>query len=245
MRFITLGVLAATLMATTLYGEPQRMVVTINATDGVALTGTYFSPARRGPAILLLHQCNMDRRAWEDLAGDLVGIGIHVLTIDFRGFGESGGPRVPFAELRKTVIPEKWPDDVETAYAFLRGRPDVDKTRIAIGGASCGVTQSSDLVTHHPEVRTVMFLSGVASDAGLHYIAQTPTLAVFGAASEDDKAAAAGITAVLHASTNPKSTFKIYSGTEHGVPMFARNPELKPLVVTWLKSRLLDRSQTH
>src|ERR1700686_3671468 len=29
-----------------------------------------------GPAILLLHQCNMDRRAWEDLAGELVGIGI-------------------------------------------------------------------------------------------------------------------------------------------------------------------------
>ena len=44
-----------------------------------------------------------------------------VLRIDFRGFGESGGPRVPFAELRKTIIPEKWPGDVETAYAFYAG----------------------------------------------------------------------------------------------------------------------------
>ncbi len=31
---------------------------------------------------------------------------------------------------------------------------------------------------------------------------------------------------------------RIYSGTEHRVPMFAKNPELEPMVVDWLKTQL-------
>ena len=63
-------------------------------------------------------------------------------------------------------------------------------------------------------------------------------LAIFGAASEGDTGAAAGIKAALEASKNAKSTLKMYGGTEHGVPMFAKNAELQPMIVAWLKARL-------
>jgi hypothetical protein len=76
-------------------------------------------------------------------------------------------------------------------------------------------------------------------------VTQTPALAIFGAASEDDKAAAAGIKAALQASKNPRSMLKIYAGTEHGVPMFAKNPELEPMIVSWLKAQLLSNASTH
>jgi predicted alpha/beta hydrolase len=56
--------------------------------DGVNLKGTHFSSGRCGPAILLLHQCNMDRHAWGGLAADLAGNGFHVLAIDYCGYGE-------------------------------------------------------------------------------------------------------------------------------------------------------------
>ena len=57
--------------------------------------------------------------------------------------------------------------------------------------------------------------------------------------------AAAGIKAVLEASKSSESTLKIYAGAEHGVPMFAKNPELEPMVVSWVKARLLSHNRTH
>ena len=50
------------------------MKIEIKAPDGVNLKGTYVSPGRPGPAVLLLHQCNMDRHAWDSLAQDLFSV---------------------------------------------------------------------------------------------------------------------------------------------------------------------------
>jgi dienelactone hydrolase len=244
MKSIVLGVAAMLAAATLAAAETQKKDVDIKAPDGVNLKGTYYSSGTPGPAILLLHQCNMDRRAWDGLAADLATAGISVLTIDFRAFGESGGDRMPFRELSQTVIPQKFPGDVEAAYAFLRAQPGVDRTRVAAGGASCGVTQSSALAARRPEITTLMVLSGTASDETKAYIAKTPALAVFGAAAEEDRNAAAGIKAIVDASKNAKSVLKMYAGAEHGVPMFARNPELQPMIVSWLKTQLLSKNPT-
>jgi dienelactone hydrolase len=245
MRSFVLGIAAILTVATVTAAETQRKDVDIKGPDGVSLKATFFSPGRSGPAILLLHQCNMDRHAWDGLAKDLADGGMHVLTLDFRGFGESGGDKLPFAEARRTVIPQKFPGDVEAAYTYLLSQKGVDKTRVAVGGASCGVEQSSDLAVRHHEIRTLVLLSGPASDAGIAYVTQTPALAIFGAASEDDKAAAAGIKTAVQASKNPRSMLKIYAGTEHGVPMFSKNPELEPMIVSWLKAQLLSNASTH
>jgi dienelactone hydrolase len=231
-------------LATGASAQVQKRDIDIKSSDGVNLKATYFSPARPGPAILLLHQCNMDRHAWDSLARDLAGSGVHVLTIDFRGYGESGGEKLTDAAQRRAVVQEKWPGDVDAAYAYLLSQKAVDTSHVAAGGASCGVTQSSDLAARHHDIKTLMVLSGTATDATRTYIAQTPALAIFGAASEGDSGAAKGIKDILDASKNPRSTIKIYAGTEHGVPMFAKNPELEPMIVTWIKGQLLPKGGT-
>ena len=224
--------------AALVFADAEKKDIDLKAPDGLNLRATYSSPGRPGPAMLLLHQCNMDRHAWDGLAKDLTEAGIHVLTMDFRTFGESGGEKVPYPVLAGTIIPQKFPGDVEAAYTFLLSQKGVDKSRVAVGGASCGVTQSADLASRHHEIKTMMLLSGVASDAAKSYIAQTADLSIFGAASEGDTGAAAGIKAALEVSKNAKSTLKMYGGTEHGVPMFAKNAELEPMIVAWLKARL-------
>jgi len=239
-----LAIATALSFAAGLSAEVQKKDVDIKAPDGANLKGTYFSAAKPGPAMLLLHQCNMDRHAWDGLAEDLAGNGFQVLTIDFRGFGESGsGKAVDPAERRAGM--QKWPGDVDAAYAFLTSQKGVDQSRIAVGGASCGVTQSSDLAARHHEIRALMLLSGQASDAAKAYIAGNATLAVFGAASEGDTGAAKGIQEAVAASKDPKSVVKIYAGTEHGVPMFAKNPELEPMIVAWLKAQMPAAGGTH
>ena len=90
-----------------------------------------------------------------------------------------------------------------------------------------------------------MLLSGTASEAAKAYLAATPALAVFGAASEGDASAAKGIKEAVGASKNPQSRLRIYMGSEHGVPMFPKNPELEPMIVSWMKARLLGQGATH
>jgi len=225
--------------------ETQKKEIDIRTSDGTNLKGSYFSPGRPGPAILLLHQCNMDRHAWDGLAQDLASAGFHVLTVDFRGFGESGGDRNADAAQRRTVMQEKWPGDVDAAYAYLLAQKGVDKARVAAGGASCGVTQSSDLAARHHEIKALMLLSGSASAATKDYLTATPAVAVFGAASAGDTNAAKGIQEAVGASKNPQSSVKIYDGTEHGVPMFAKHADLEPMIVTWLQAQVGGHAGHH
>jgi dienelactone hydrolase len=239
-----LAIAAILIFAAGLSAEVQKTDVDIKASDGVSLKGTYFSAGRPGPAMLLLHQCNMDRHAWDGLAADLAGNGFNVLTVDYRGFGESGGSKSTDPDTRAAVR-QKWPGDVDAAFAYLTKQKGVDQSRLAVGGASCGVTQSSDLAARHHEIRALLLLSGMASDAAKAYIAGNASLPVFGAASEGDTNAAKGIQEAVAASKDPKSVVKIYAGTEHGVPMFAKNSDLEPMIVAWLKAQLPAAGGTH
>ena len=232
------------LLATSASAEVQKKDVDITTSDGVTLKATYFSPGRQGPAMLLLHQCNMDRHAWDTLAADLAGAGIHVVAVDYRGYGESGGEKITDQAQRREMMQRKWPGDIDAAYEFLMSQEDVDKAHVAAGGASCGVTQSSNLAARHHEIKTLMVLSGSATDATKAYIAETASLAVFGTASDADGSAAQSIKDIVEASKNPHSTVKIYGGSEHGVPMFAKNLELEPIIVNWLKARLAVKGST-
>lgn len=229
MKSIMLAASAILTVSLSLAADSQKKDVDIQTPDGTSLKGSYYSPGKPGPAILLLHQCNMDRHAWDGLAKDLADTGFHVLTIDFRGFGQSaGGAR------------DKWPGDVDAAYTFLTSQKGVDKSRVAAGGASCGVTQASNLAVRHHEIKALVLLSGSASDEAKAYFAATPNLPIFGAASVGDTGANKGIEEALAPSKNPHTKGFHLEGTEHGVPMFGKHPDLEPMIVQWLKAQLSE-----
>jgi pimeloyl-ACP methyl ester carboxylesterase len=224
--------LAAVVLSVAALGGCRRRVppdpahdVDIVTSDFVVLKAGYFSPGKPGPGILLIHQCNMDRHAWDTLTPDLVRAGFHVLTFDQRGFGDTAGGG---ADQNKALA------DAEAAYVYLRSKDDVDKGRMAAGGASCGVTYSSALARKHPEIQALLLLSGSASDAARAYVKANSSLAVFGAAADRE---AADIRAVVKASRHPQSELRIVRGRAHGVPMFDEDPDLKPSIVKWLTAR--------
>src|ERR1700722_3097484 len=116
MKILAIAVTLA--FAAGLSAEVQKKDIDIQASDGTNLKGTYFSTGRSGPAILLMHQCNMDRHAWDGLAADLARGGINVLTFDNRGFGDSGGSKSTDPDTRAAER-KNWPGDVDAAYAVL------------------------------------------------------------------------------------------------------------------------------
>src|SRR2546430_8458735 len=70
---------------------PAPRDFSLTASDGTVLTGTYFAASKPGPGVMLLHQCNQQRKSWDGVATRLTARGMNVLTLDYRGFGESGG----------------------------------------------------------------------------------------------------------------------------------------------------------
>ena len=156
---------------------------------------------------MLLHQCNSSRAAWASLAGNAAASGFHVIALDYRGYGESEGVRHPNLQEQGAVIAEKWPGDVDKAYAWLTSQSGVNRTRIGAAGASCGVNQAAQLARRHPEVRTVVLLSGGVNANAREYIRDSPGLPVLAVGSLDDGGAADQMRWIAGWSRNPATKF--------------------------------------
>ena len=243
MRYITSVLATAALLA--LAATPATagsMDVDLKASDGTMLKATYMSPGKPGPAMLLIHQCNMDRKSWSGIASQLVDAGVHVLTMDLRGFGESGGAGIReaggFPPFLQTAS-----GDVDMAFDYLVKQDGVDASRVAAGGASCGAMLTADLAARR-DVKALMLLSGPPSEAAVANMAAKSDLAVFAAAASGDTITAGvdkQLKGAVDGSKHPNSTAKIYDGPEHGLPMFAKNADLEPALVSWLKMELTGK----
>jgi dienelactone hydrolase len=231
----------ASLLSVTVYAQvkaPAAQVVDIKSGGGVTLKATYFPAGRPGPGILLLHACNKDRTSWTRLATDAAAQGFHVLALDFRGFGESAGARFTQSPEQQSTIDLHWPGDVDAALAWLTSQGPVDKTRIGTAGASCGVNQSVGLARRHPEVKTVVLLSGGINPAGRLHLRDSPGLPILAAASEGDGGAVDQMRWALGWSRNPENKFVEYKAAGHGTDMFAAEKGLEPLVLQWFDTHL-------
>ena len=224
--------------------DPTVSNVTLKAPDGTQIKGTYFAAAKPGPGLLLFHQCNSTRASWTAFAKAAAARGIHVITMDFRGFGESEGPRFANTPDQVTTIRDKWPGDVDAAFAFLTAQPGVDKTRIGAAGASCGVNQSVQLATRHPEVKAVVLLSGGVEPNARQYIRNTPSLAVLSAGSLDDGRIVETMRWITSWSSHPASDFIEYKAAGHGTEMFDIEAGLQPKMLNWFETLLIKAQST-
>ena len=235
--YLSVGLVALSLNVLT---AAESKDIDLRTKDGITLKATYTSPGLPGPGMFLIHQCNMDRASWIGITEELVSAGIHVLTLDLRGFGDSGGEGISGGF---PSFLEKSAFDADLAFEFLVAQPGVDPLRIGVGGASCGGMILADLVSRRTDVKALMLLSSPPSEKAVKGMVANPGLAIFAAATEEDPVTvgvADTLQGVVNDSKHPDSTVKIFSGTEHGLPMFEKNPSLKPALLIWLKARLTD-----
>lgn len=220
--------------------------ISLPVADGTTLKATYYPAAKPGPAVLLLPMCNTTRKSWDPLAPQLAAAGIHALSVDYRGMGESGGDRVETLAPRdaQRVVTEKWPGDIDTAYAFLLAQAGVDRTRVGAAGGSCGVNHAVRLARRHSEVRSLVLLAGELDREGIAFITDTPWLPIFAAAAADDQFdadAPATMRWILALSGNPRNTFSGFKNGKHGTEIFGPHPELPEQIVAWYTDTLVTR----
>lgn len=237
--------LVALMLCGLAYAMPAKCgqrVVDLTASDGTKLKATYFDAGKPGPGVLLLHQCNRERKVWNGLATQLSGAGINVLTLDNRGFGESGGE--PHDKLSPQeegkVETEKWPGDFDVAIAYLESQPGVTRNMIGVGGASCGVNNSVQAARRHPEVRSLVLLSGPTDLNGRNYLRNSAKTPVFLAVADDDEFGATPEIEWLYTLTsNPGKKLVHYAKGGHGADMFPVHPELPGLITDWYVTTLI------
>ena len=133
------------------------------------VTGVYFQPRGEGPypAALILHHSGGSFEAEAMIARHLASNGVVALTIDMSNYGprRKPGTHTGFLEgddpaaiqmgFRQSVL------DARRAADFLRSRPEVDPSRVCVGGISLGAIIGATAAGVDPRfARAVLVIGG-------------------------------------------------------------------------------------
>jgi dienelactone hydrolase len=201
----------------------------IEASDGLYLVGTYYSPIDippPWPGVILLHMLWGNRTSWDDYARQLASAGYAVFTLDMRGHGETGG----------LVNWELAENDIQQIWNNLSTKPDIDPDRMALVGASIGANMALIAGANEKGVRTVVLLSpglnyaGVTTEAAMEAYGDRPVLIV---ASQEDTYSA-NSSSKLEENALGDVKLVMYQDARHGIHMFAEDTGLGELIFEWL-----------
>jgi pimeloyl-ACP methyl ester carboxylesterase len=150
---------------------PSSWQVEVPTEDGWLLQGSYHPPeAPSASGIVLLHMRGRDRADWDPIIPLLHRRGLGVLAIDLRGHGKSllhhKEPRFFFQMDLQEEKNRRL--DLAGALEFLRRRPEIDRGRLFVAGASMGANVALDHASEHPEdIRGLLLFSPRWNIAGI------------------------------------------------------------------------------
>lgn len=108
------------------------------------------------PGVIVLHDCHSERKKYQTLSTSIAEQGIHTLSLDFRGYGNSVAEGYSHLEVKKNatdlisfqtevaVLMSYWSEDLKAAYNFLRSKVDKSKG-ISIVASGCAGAYAVEL----------------------------------------------------------------------------------------------------
>jgi len=248
-------------MARLLFADtaPTPRTVDLKAADGTILKATLYAASEPGPGAILFHQSNRNRSSWDGTARRLSAAGIHVLTVDMRGHGETGGAYDKDRKKAKTTRL----GDLDAAFAFLTSQPGVHRGVIGLGGAGWeGVIDAVDTARRHTDaVQSLVLLSGETGLDGMEFLRQSTRLPALFVVSDDDEypptVEAMGL--LYESDGSPSKRFihyaagqeapwlwyetadaaKVPAKGDHGTDLFGKHPELAGILEQWFVTTLI------
>jgi pimeloyl-ACP methyl ester carboxylesterase len=126
--------------------------------DGIRLDGMLYTPEdhrpgeRRATVVLLAGFTYLKSLLLPDIARTLNAAGYPALVFDYRGFGDSDGPRW-------RLLPSEQVADTRAALTFLGDQPQVDPRRLVLVGVSLGGANAVAAAAMDPRVAAVVTIS--------------------------------------------------------------------------------------
>jgi dienelactone hydrolase len=252
---LSASVASFALEAATSQSLPAPRAVDLKSSDGTILKATYFAAAEPGPGVVLFHQSNRTRTSWDDVARQLAAAGINTLTLDDRGYGESGGNA-------KGSI-QYWPGDLDRAFQYLVSQPGVARDIIGAGGAGgLGVEDSVEMARRHSAaVKSLALLSGETLASQMRFLRQASQLPELFVVSDEDEypPTRESMEWMYITSSSPAKKFMDYPAAHgapwlwyetndiskvpargaHGTDLFKTHPDLPGIIVDWFVTTLI------
>ncbi|GJL94037.1 MAG: hypothetical protein DHS20C05_04420 [Hyphococcus sp.] len=236
----TLSALLACLLCTLGAATAQDInPLTIHTNDGLKLAARHFAPKTSGNGILLLNMCDpqADMTHWDGVAAKLQDKGFHVLTFDYRGFGESEGEKLKGTSQAEVIQiwRDEWLTDVEAAYSLLASQSGVTSEAIGVAGASCGTFLGLEFILTHPNVKAFASLGGPVDDSLISRLEKNKTtipMLLIGASE--------GLTLdwsdrVFNVSQNQRTQLTKYKFVKHGTDILFEVPEVENQIADWFE----------
>lgn len=223
--------------------------LSLEVDGGVTLHATYYAAREPGPGLLFLNMCDpaRDQAAWANVAMELADRGYHVLTFDYRGFGQSGGKRPTNLRSVDEAMPywrEHWMPDVQTAYETLIGQDGVETQSMGIAGASCGVFMGLEFAIENRNIKSLVLLGGPTEKSQrdqLTELSELPILLISGDERGPDEARGTfeWSDEVFAVSNNPDTRILKYRTVTHGTNIFEHHPATEQMVIDWFSNTLV------
>jgi dipeptidyl aminopeptidase/acylaminoacyl peptidase len=135
----------------TVLNRPYQDIL-LTTSDGVAIAGWYIA-GTRPEAIVLVHGIDANRSAVLPEATLLAEAGFHLVMIDLRAHGHSGGSQASYG-YREAL-------DVQAAVDYLAARPDIE--RIGALGTSFGGAAVVRAAANDPRLQAIVVESSYSS----------------------------------------------------------------------------------
>ena len=198
----------------------------ITADDGLVLRGRSYGSGATG--VILAHELGGNQGNWDDFATRLAGRGFFVLTFDFRGHGDSSGPR-------EAGIADS---DLAAAARLLASADGFARTNFFIVGASMGGTAALKVAVRERALGVVT-LSSPINVQGLSVRGDIPNIdgpKLF-IVAQNDQPFADDANAMFADATDPKN-LQVLEGSAHGTDLLRGDTasETRRLIFDFLDS---------
>jgi fermentation-respiration switch protein FrsA (DUF1100 family) len=116
-------------------------------------------PTERRPGVVLCCGYTGVKSLYlDEMARRFAAAGFAALTFDFKGWGESEGPRLRLAPYGRV-------EDTQAALTFLAAQESVDPERLGLYGISYGGSTATFAAAIDPRVKAIVSVTGVGSGA--------------------------------------------------------------------------------
>lgn len=138
--------------------------VTLNTSDGWALSAVYKAPAEGARTVILLPDLGKDKTAFTKLAASLNRAGYGYVALDLRGHGQSinKGEYASFAREGLDNEFNKMPRDVDAAVSFLQ-KKGIAAADMVLLGCGLGANVAAKSVTFTPDIGSLGLISPTAN----------------------------------------------------------------------------------